>query len=160
LRNVLFLCTGNSARSIRAVVMANHIGRDRLRAFSAGSHPTGRVIPLALEALGEMGFVAPEVRSKAWDEFSRAGAPPIDIVITVCDQAAGESCPIFPGKPLKAHWGVADPAAVRGSEEEKRAAFRHAATILRGRIELLASLPLERLDRSALQASLEEAARQ
>lgn len=138
-RNVLFLCTGNSARSIMAEVMLNHLGRGRFRAFSAGSHPSGTVNPYAVETMRAMGFEAEGLRSKAWDEFAAPGAPPIDFVITVCDNAAGEACPIWPGKPAKLHWGVADPAAVGGSDDEKRSAFRAAAQILRQRIEQFVS---------------------
>jgi protein-tyrosine-phosphatase len=146
LKNVLFLCTGNSARSIMAEVMLNHLGRGRFRAYSAGSHPTGRVNPLAVDTLRDMGLDTAGLRSKAWDEFAAAGAPPLDIIITVCDSAAGEPCPIWPGKPMKAHWGVQDPAAVGGTDEERRAAFKHAALRLRRRIELLVELPADKLD--------------
>ena len=138
-RNVLFLCTGNSARSIMAEVMLNHLGRGRFRAFSAGSHPSGKVNPLAIETMRAMGFAAEGLRSKAWDEFAAPGAPPIDFVITVCDNAAGEACPVWPGTPARLHWGVADPAAVEGSDEKKRRAFREAAEILEGRIEKFVS---------------------
>ena len=137
MKSVLFLCTGNSARSILAEAMLNHLGRGRFRAFSAGSHPAGAVNPFSLETLAGMGIAAPDARSKSWDEFAAPGAPPIDIVITVCDNAAGESCPVWPGRPLTAHWGVDDPARVQGSDEEKRAAFREAAQALRRRIETL-----------------------
>jgi len=137
LRNVLFLCTGNSARSIMAEAMMNHLGRGRFRAYSAGSHPTGKVNPLAIEMLRRMNLDTSGLRSKAWDEFAVAGAPAMDFVITVCDRAAGETCPVWPGKPMTAHWGIEDPAAVEGSDEARRAAFHDAANILRRRIELL-----------------------
>jgi arsenate reductase (thioredoxin) len=117
--------------------MLNHLGHGRFRAYSAGSHPTGRVNPLALETLERMGMPVKEARSKSWEEFAAPGAPSIDYVITVCDNAAGETCPIWPGKPAKGHWGVDDPAAVTGSEDEKRAAFRHAAELLKRPIERL-----------------------
>ena len=133
--NVLFLCTGNSARSIMAEVMLNHLGRGRFRAFSAGSHPGGEVNPFAIETMQAAGFATDGLRSKSWDEFAAPGAPAIDYIFTVCDSAASEVCPVWPGKPIKAHWGVADPAAVEGTDDEKRAAFREAAMILRRRIE-------------------------
>jgi arsenate reductase len=134
-KSVLFLCTGNSARSIMAEVMMNHLGSGRYRGYSAGSHPAGHVNPLAVETLREMGLRAEGLRSKSWDEFAAPGAPPIDFVVTVCDNAAGEMCPLWPGKPVKAHWGVEDPAAVQGSEAQRRAAFRQSAALLRQRIE-------------------------
>jgi arsenate reductase len=155
-RSVLFLCTGNSARSIMAEAMLNHLGRGRFRAHSAGSHPSGKVNPHSIATLRELGMAAEGLRSKAWDEFAAPGAPPIDFVITVCDNAAGEACPVWPGKPVTAHWGVLDPAAVQGSDEDKRTAFREAAAILRRRIERLLALPLERLDLSALKGKLRE----
>lgn len=155
-RSVLFLCTGNSARSIMAEVMLNHLGRGRFRAHSAGSHPSGKVNPYSVETLRGLGMRTEGLRSKAWDEFAAPGAPPIDFVITVCDNAAGEVCPVWPGKPVTAHWGVFDPAAVEGSDDEKRQAFREAAAILRRRIELLLALPLERLDLSVLKTKVRE----
>ena len=158
--NVLFLCTGNSARSIMAEVMMNHIGRGRFRAFSAGSHPNGKVNPAALEALGSAGLPTTGLRSKSWDEFARPGAPAFDFIITVCDNAANEVCPVWPGRPTTAHWGVPDPAAVEGSDEEKRSAFRGAMTALRRRIELLAGLPLDKLDRLSIQDNLRQIAKQ
>ena len=158
--NVLFLCTGNSARSIMAEVLLNHLGRGRFDAFSAGSQPNGRVNPYSIETLNSFKLPAEGLRSKSWDEFAQPGAPEIDFVITVCSSAAGETCPAWPGRPITAHWGVDDPAAVEGSEEEKRAAFRSAANILRRRIELLLALPLERLDASARKAGLQEIGKQ
>lgn len=155
-RSVLFLCTGNSARSIMAEAMLNHLGRGRFRAHSAGSHPSGKVNPYSIETLRELGMPAQGLRSKAWDEFAAPGAPPIDFVITVCDNAAGEACPVWPGTPVTAHWGVFDPAAVEGSDEDKRRAFREAAAILGRRIEALLALPLERLDLSGLKGKLRE----
>ncbi len=144
--NVLFLCTGNSARSILAESLLNHWGRGRFRGFSAGSHPKGTVHPMALELLKEMKFPTKGLRSKAWDDFAESGAPPIDFVITVCDNAAGEVCPLWPGHPMKAHWGIPDPAAVEGSDTEKWAAFRDAFRALENRIKLFLSLPLPSLD--------------
>jgi protein-tyrosine-phosphatase len=158
--NVLFLCTGNSARSIMAEVMLNHLGHGRFRAFSAGSHPGGKVNPFAVETMEAAGLPVDGLRSKSWDEFAAPGAPPIDFIFTVCDNAAAEVCPVWPGKPTTAHWGVSDPAAVEGLDERKRAAFREAATVLRRRIELFLSLPIENLERLSLQAKLKEIGRQ
>jgi arsenate reductase (thioredoxin) len=156
--NVLFLCTGNSARSILAEALLNDsaIGQGRFRAFSAGSHPKGAVHPMALETLRANHLPTDGYRSKSWEEFSGPGAPPLDFVITVCDQAAAESCPVWPGQPMTAHWGIADPAAVQGSDDDKRRAFREAITHLRRRIDLLVSLPFERLDRLSLQERLRD----
>ncbi len=158
--NVLFLCTGNSARSILAEVLLNQLGRGRFRAYSAGSHPSGKVNPFSVEILKGGGLSTDGVRSKNWDEFARPGAPSMDIIITVCDSAAGEVCPIWPGKPITAHWGVADPAAVEGTDEQKRAAFREAATILRRRIELLVNLPMAKLEQLAIHSKLKEIGKQ
>ena len=144
MRSVLFLCTGNSARSILAEAILNHLGRGRFRAYSAGSHPTGKVNPFALEILREMGVPVEGAQSKAWDEFASPDAPKIDYVITVCDNAAGEACPAWPGTPAKAHWGIADPAAAQGTDDEKRAAFREAATILERRIRSFVDAPVAR----------------
>jgi len=144
--NVLFLCTGNSARSIMAEVMLNHLGHGLFHAFSAGSHPNGRINPLAIATMEEAGFSTGGLHSKSWDEFAGAGAPRMDFIFTVCDDAAQEACPVWPGKPATAHWGVADPARVEGSDEARRAAFREAARVLRNRIELLVNLPVDTLE--------------
>lgn len=159
IRNVLFLCTGNSARSILAESLMNELGRGRFRGLSAGSHPAGRVNPFALQWLRDAGLPAEGLRSKSWDEFAAPGATPVDFIITVCDNAAGEVCPVWPGKPVTAHWGVADPASVAGSNEEKRAAFRDAANILRRRIELFLALPMEKLDAMSLRERVREIGR-
>lgn len=148
--NVLFLCTGNSARSILAEAYLNHAGRGRFRAYSAGSHPNGKVNALAVETLARQGIGARGARSKSWDEFARADAPPIDIVVTVCDSAAAEVCPVWHGQPLKTHWGVPDPAAATGSDDEKRAAFQRAFTTLARRIDRLLALPEETIDQQRL----------
>jgi arsenate reductase len=152
--NVLFLCTGNSARSILAESLVNSLGRGRFRGFSAGSFPKGRVHPMALELLGRMKLPTAGLRSKGWDEFAAPGAPPLDFIITVCDNAAGEVCPVWPGKPMTAHWGIADPAAVEGSETDKAFAFRKAFKELETRIKLFMALPLASLDRLKLQEAL------
>jgi arsenate reductase (thioredoxin) len=157
--NVLFLCTGNSARSIMAEVLLNHLGRGRFNAFSAGSHPAGQVHSLALGTLETLGLSTKGLRSKSWDEFAQPDAPPIDFILTVCYNAAKEVCPIWPGKAATAHWAVDDPAAVEGSEEERRAAFRNAAHILRRRIELLVSLPDAALAAMSVRATLGEIGR-
>lgn len=153
--NVLFLCTGNSARSILAEAILNQNGRGRFHAYSAGSHPTGRVNPFALELLEKNRFPIDGLRSKSWDEFTQPGAPRIDFVFTVCDNAAGETCPVWPGKPVTAHWGIADPAAVVGSDDDKRKAFLTAYTELQRRIALFLSLPIEKLDKLKLQHELD-----
>ncbi len=154
--NVLFLCTGNTARSILAEGMLNQLGRGRFRGFSAGSHPKGVVNPFAVEYLRASGAPVGGLRSKSWDEFAAPGAPAMDFVFTVCDDAANEACPVWIGHPTTAHWGVPDPAAVDGTDEEKRRAFREAATALRRRIELFVSLPLEKLDRLAIRERVTE----
>src|SRR5687767_10109812 len=141
--NVLFLCTGNSARSVLAEAYLNSFGHGRFRAYSAGSHPTGKVNPFALELLRKNRIDTAGLRSKAWDEFAKPDAPKMDIVITVCDQAAGEVCPVWPGTPITAHWGVEDPAAVEGDEETKRSAFMKAFATLQKRIGLLTSVRLD-----------------
>jgi arsenate reductase len=154
--NVLFLCTGNSARSILAESLLNHWGSGRFRAFSAGSFPTAQVNPFAVELLHRMNLPAENLRSKSWDEFAAPGAPPIDFIFTVCDRAAGEVCPIWPGKPMTAHWGVADPAAVKGSDVDKAGAFRKAFNELEVRIKRFTSLPIDSLDSITLKAMLRE----
>ena len=154
--NVLFLCTGNSARSILAESLLNTLGTGKFRAFSAGSFPKGQVHPLALELLKRMNLPAEGLRSKSWDEFASPEAPPIDFIFTVCDNAAGEVCPVWPGKPMTAHWGIADPAAADGSDAEKAFAFLKALKELETRIKLFTSLPIESLDRMALQAKLRD----
>ena len=159
MKNVLFLCTGNSARSILAEVHMNSAGKGRFRAFSAGSHPAGRVNPFALELLRKNHLPTEGLRSKNWDEFARAGAPKLDLVFTVCDNAAGETCPVWPGQPITAHWGVADPAAVQGTDAEKRKAFLRAFTELSARINLLLALPVDKLDRRVLQKKLNDIGR-
>ncbi len=158
--NVLFLCTGNSARSILAEVMMNAMGAPRFKAYSAGSQPNGRVNPFAIELLQKNRLPVEGLRSKSWDEFAAPGAPGLDFVFTVCDNAAGEVCPIWPGQPITAHWGVEDPAAVEGSDDEKRKAFFHAYNRLHNRIQLFLSLPLAKLDRVALTKRLTEIGRQ
>jgi protein-tyrosine-phosphatase len=157
--NVLFLCTGNSARSIMSEVMMNAMAKGRFIAHSAGSMPTGTVNPLAIELLQKNRLPTEGLRSKSWDEFAAAGAPPLDFVFTVCDNAAGEVCPMWPGQPVTAHWGVEDPAAIDGSEEDKRKAFFRAFTTLQRRIELFLSLPLAKLDKLSLQQRLNEIGR-
>ncbi|MGB3275772.1 MAG: arsenate reductase ArsC [Castellaniella sp.] len=152
--NVLFICTGNSARSILAEGILNELGEGRFHAYSAGSQPKGEVHPLALATLGRLHMKTTGYRSKSWDEFVAPGAPVFDFIFTVCDNAAGESCPFWPGKPVSAHWGVPDPAAAEGSEEERLNAFQDAALALRRRIELFLSLPLQRLDAMSLQREL------
>jgi len=158
--NVLFLCTGNSARSILAEVMMNARGAPRFRAYSAGSHPAGHVNPCAVELLRKNRLPVDGLRSKNWDEFAAPGAPGLDFVFTVCDNAAGEVCPMWPGQPITAHWGVEDPAAVEGSDEDKRKAFFHAYSRLQNRIQLFLSLPLTKLDRVALTQRLKEIGKQ
>jgi protein-tyrosine-phosphatase len=153
---VLFLCTGNSARSILAEAYLNAAGKGRLVAYSAGSHPAGKVNPFALELLEKNRLPTKGLRSKNWDEFAQPGAPRLDFVFTVCDNAAGETCPVWPGQPITAHWGVADPAAVTGTEQDRRKAFLRAFTELGTRINLLLALPFEKLDRLTLKRRLEE----
>ena len=155
LYNVLFLCTGNSARSIIAEALMNQWGRGRFRGFSAGSHPRGAVHPIALELLKHMNFPTAGLRSKGWNEFASPGAEPLDFVFTVCDNAAKEVCPYWPGQPMTAHWGVPDPAAVEGTETEKWVAFREAFRLLDNRIKIFTSLPLASLDRIKLQERLD-----
>jgi protein-tyrosine-phosphatase len=154
--NVLFLCTGNSARSIIAEALVNQRGRGRFRGFSAGSHPKGAVHPIALQLLERMKLPTEGLRSKGWDEFAAAGAAPLDFVFTVCDNAAGETCPYWPGQPMTGHWGVPDPAAVEGTEARKWAAFRNAFQALDNRIRIFTSLPFASLDRITLKERLDE----
>jgi arsenate reductase len=154
--NVLFLCTGNSARSILAEAYLNSAGKGRFVAYSAGSHPAGKVNPYAVELLEKNRLPTQGLRSKNWEEFAAPGAPKLDFVFTVCDNAAGEVCPLWPGQPMTAHWGIADPAAVVGSEEAKRKAFLRAFTELSTRINLLLALPVGKLDRIALKRELDE----
>ena len=154
--NVLFLCTANSARSIMAEVQLNALSRGRFKAFSAGSHPGGTVNPFAIALLQKARFSIEGLRSKSWDEFSEPGAPAMDYVLTVCDQAAGELCTFWPGQPMSAHWGVPDPAAIEGTDDEKSRAFRDTAMMLRRRIELFIALPAASLDRMSLKAKLDE----
>ena len=154
--NVLFLCTGNSARSILAEAILRQAGNGRFNAFSAGSQPSGKVNPLALELLRASRMSTEGLESKPWDRFAGADAPPLDFVITVCDNAAGEVCPVWPGQPMTAHWGIPDPAAVVGTDEEKRDAFAATSHLLTNRIRLFTSLPLATLDRMSLQAKLRD----
>jgi arsenate reductase len=149
--NILVLCTGNSARSIIGEALFNTMGAGRFQAFSAGSHPSGRVNPFAVEQVRELGYPVDNLRSKSWDEFAAPGAPEMDFVVTVCDNAAGEVCPLWPGHPVTAHWGFPDPAAVVGTDEEKRAAFAQTLRQIRNRVQLFLSLPLETLDRMAIE---------
>ena len=159
--NVLFLCTGNSARSILAEALINHLttGGGKFRGYSAGSQPRGSIHPLALETLKQHHLPADGFRSKSWEEFARPDAPRMDFVFTVCDQAAAEACPAWPGQPMTAHWGIPDPAAVQGSEDDRRRAFRDALVQLRRRIELFAALPLEKLKGLALKERLDQIGR-
>jgi protein-tyrosine-phosphatase len=153
--NVLFLCTGNSARSILGESILNRYGSGRFKAHSAGSHPKGEVHPYTIELLRNLNYVTEGLRSKSWDEFATPGAPKLDFVFTVCDDAANEVCPIWPGQPMTAHWGIPDPAAVEGSEAVRRAAFADACRMLTNRISIFTSLPLASLDRMALQKQLD-----
>jgi protein-tyrosine-phosphatase len=154
--NVLFLCTANSARSILAESILNATAPGRFRAFSAGSHPGGKVNPFAIELLEKNRFPTEGLRSKAWDEFAVPGAPALDFVFTVCDNAAGEVCPVWPGQPVSAHWGIPDPAAATGSDDHKRKAFLDAFLMLQRRIQLFTSLPLAKIDKLSLQQRLRE----
>jgi arsenate reductase (thioredoxin) len=152
--NVLFLCTGNSARSVMAEALLASLGKGRFRTFSAGSHPTGKVNPFALEQVGKTGYDVANLRSKSWDEFAAPGAPHMDFIITVCDQAAGEVCPLWPGHPASAHWGFYDPAAVEGSDEKKRAAFEQVFQQIKHRVEVFLEAPLATLEEGAIRAEL------
>jgi len=157
--NVLFLCTGNSARSVLAEAILNHRGGGRFKGYSAGSHPVGRVNPFAIDLLRQANIVTERLRSKSWDEFAAPGAPPLDFVFTVCDNAAGEVCPIWPGQPMTAHWGLPDPAAVSGTDEDKARAFRDTYVMLDRRIGLFTSLPIASLDRLSLGERVREIGR-
>ncbi len=158
--NVLFLCTGNSARSIMAEAILNFKGKPRFTAYSAGSHPSGAVRPEALKRLAAAGIPTQDLRSKSWEEFAEPGAPTLDFVFTVCDNAAKEACPISPGQPMTAHWGVPDPAAVEGSAQEVERAYRDALSILERRIGLFLSLPLASIDKLALKKEVEKIGQQ
>ena len=157
--NVLFLCTGNSARSILAECVLNRLGRGRFKAYSAGSFPKGQVHPVAIELLERQGYPTDALRSKSWDEFAAAGAPRLDFVFTVCDNAAGEVCPIWPGQPMTAHWGLPDPAAVEGTSAERHLAFAGTLRMLVNRIGTFTSLPLASLDKLSLRKRLQEIGR-
>jgi arsenate reductase len=157
--NVLFLCTGNSARSIVAEAILNREGRGRFKAFSAGSQPKGKVNPYALDLLRKFNYDVSTLRSKSWAEFAKAGAPDLDFVFTVCDNAAGEACPLWPGQPITAHWGIPDPALATGSEAEIALEFRDAYRMLNRRIELFLALPIHKLDRLVLTTRLKEIGR-
>ncbi|MEQ1652723.1 MAG: arsenate reductase ArsC [Hyphomicrobium sp.] len=159
MKNVLILCTANSARSILAEAVLNRVGAGRFRAYSAGSHPRGTPNPRAIELLTSLDYPVSDLRSKSWDEFAVADAPKMDIVITVCDAAAGESCPLWPGGPVKAHWGIPDPAGVPGGDEAERAAFRVAHDRLLARMEALAALPVETMTDSALSSHMQDIAK-
>ncbi len=154
--NVLFVCTHNSARSIMAEGLMNSLGKDHFKAWSAGSQPGGTVNPFALKTLSRLRIPTDGYRSKDWDEFAAPGAPALDFVFTVCDKAAGEVCPVWPGQPMTAHWGVADPAAFQGTDEEKTKLFWDTAVILKRRIELMLSLPLASLDKMSIQREIRD----
>ena len=154
--NVLFLCTGNSARSIIAEAVMNRLGAARFRAWSAGSHPKGEVHPMTIELLQSLDYDTGFARSKSWDEYAEPDAPQMDFVFTVCDDAAAEACPVWPGQPLSAHWGLPDPAAATGTEAERRFAFADTHRMLTNRISLLVNLPIESIDKYSLQTKLEQ----
>ena len=158
--SILVLCTGNSARSIMGEALFNTMGAGRFQAYSAGSHPTGRVNPYAIERVRALDYPVEDLRSKSWDEFAQPGAPEMDFVVTVCDKAAGEMCPLWPGKPVTAHWGFPDPAAVEGTDEVKREAFRQTLRQIRNRVQLFINLPLETLDRMAIESRMREIGKQ
>ena len=153
--NVLVLCTGNSARSIMAEALINTMGNGRFHAYSAGSFPTGKVNPFAVEQVAALDYPVDTLRSKSWDEFARPGAPQMDFVITVCDKAAGEVCPVWPGHPISAHWGFADPAAVEGSDEVKRRAFTKVFRHIMNRVRVFVSLPIDKLDKLAIKREMD-----
>ena len=157
--NVLFLCTGNSARSILAEAILNQIGKGRFRAYSAGSHPAGQVNPYVLETLAAQNMPVAELRSKSWDEFALPGAPALDFVFTVCDNAAGEVCPVWPGQPVSAHWGIEDPAAVKGDDAARRHAVHTALQLLNRRISVFINLPFAKLDKMALKQEVDSIGR-
>jgi len=152
--NVLILCTGNSARSVMAEALINTMGHGRLRAYSAGSHPTGAVNPFAIEQVAKTTYPLQNLRSKSWDEFAKPDAPAMDFVITVCDNAAGEVCPLWPGQPITAHWGFEDPASVHGTDDEKRHAFEKVFRQIMNRVQLFVNLPVHMLDRMAIKHEL------
>ena len=154
--NVLFICTGNSARSILAEGLMSQLGKGRFHAYSAGSHPNGKVNPFALDTLESFRIPTQGFRSKNWDEFAKVDAPQMDFILTVCDKAAGEVCPVWPGQPMTAHWGLADPAAFEGTDDAKRQQFRDAGITLKRRIELMLSLPLDRLDGLAIHREVKD----
>jgi arsenate reductase len=157
--NVLFLCTGNSARSIIAECVMDRLGQNRFHAFSAGSHPKGQVHPYACDLLKKLNFETDSLRSKNWDEFALPGAPPLDFVFTLCDETAAEECPVWPGQPMTAHWGLPDPAAAQGNEAERRLAFADTYRMLNNRISIFVSLPMKSLDELSLQRRLDEIGR-
>lgn len=152
--NVLILCTGNSARSIMAEALINTMGQGRFRAYSAGSHPTGKVNPFAVENVESVNYPTENLRSKSWDEYATPDAPKMDFIITVCDNAAGEMCPVWPGQPISAHWGFEDPAAVEGTDAEKRRAFEQTFRHMMNRVRLFVNLPLKMLDQTAIKREL------
>ena len=154
--NVLFLCTGNSARSIMAEALVTTMGRGRFRGFSAGSHPGGKVNPFAIEQVKATGYPVDNMRSKSWDEFAGVDAPQMDFIITVCDNAAGEVCPVWPGHPVSAHWGFEDPAAVEGTDEEKRAAFSKIFKQIVSRMNTFVNLPVDMLDKNAIRSEMQK----
>src|ERR1035437_3413922 len=158
--NILILCTGNSARSIIGEALFNTMGAGRFKAYSAGSHPAGRVNPFAIEQVRALGYPVENLRSKSWDEFAEAGAPQMDFIVTVCDNAAGEACPLWPGKPVTAHWGFPDPMSVVGTDEQKRAAFAQTLREIRIRVQQFLSLQLETLDRMAIENRMRDLGKQ
>jgi arsenate reductase len=157
--NILVLCTGNSARSIMAEALINTMGGGRFHAYSAGSFPTGKVNPFAIEQVAALGYPINDLRSKNWDEFAQPGAPQMDFIITVCDRAAGETCPVWPGQPISAHWGFEDPAAVEGDDEAKRRAFARIFRQIMTRVRIFVSLPLDKLDKIAIKREMDHIGR-